>query len=432
MRKSRSRFAHGSIATLIAIAVAPALTQCKNLPGGGSAMPGGLPGVPGGGSCPSNVADIAKASWGLDAKLEQRVKGGLYGALSIKDLAAKVEGDVTTACTNLAKDLGATDADLASKDDGPGKKAQAACDAASKLIVTLKAKASATVEVKAKEPRCTASMDAMADCAASCDATVKPGSVNVKCEGGKLSGGCDAECKGTCSVEAGAQCEGSCSGSCSGSCEAGFTGTCGGKCDGKCDGKSSKGAACKGTCEGKCSASASGSCSGSCKGTCSASCDVEAKGKCSGTCTGECSVQMKAPSCTGEVKPPQMSAECQSHCNAQVSAKMECTPASVDVVVVAKGDAEASVKLKTALVKNLPALFTITMGMKGPIEKAAAGVQASIEGLKGTVEGGAQAALKVGPCIAAAVKAQVDATASINVSVHASASASASASGGTG
>jgi hypothetical protein len=424
MRKPRSRITQGTLATIVTLAALPALVQCNKMPGGG------MPGMPGGGSCPSSVDDIAKANFGLAADVEGKVKAGLSASASLQEIAANIEGDVTAACAGLAKDLGASDKDLEAKDSGPGKKAEAACNAAAKLIGEVKAKAKGTVTVIAKPPRCAASMDAMADCAASCDATVKPGSAEVKCEGGKLSGSCDAECKGTCSVEAGGKCEGSCSGECKGDCEAGFSGKCDGKCDGTCEGKTSKGGKCDGTCEGKCTGGASGSCSGSCKGSCSASCDVEAKGKCEGTCTGECSVQMKAPKCTGEVKPPEMSADCKASCDAKVSAKVECSPASVEVKIAGAADAEAATKLKAALSKNLPVLFKVTLGMKDNAAKAAAGVKASLEGVGAAVKGGGAAALKVGPCIAAAIDAQVKASASINVSVSASASASGSASSG--
>ena len=37
-------------------------------------------------------------------------------------------------------------------------------------------------------------IDAMASCVAECDASVEPGSVEVQCEKGKLSGTCEAEC----------------------------------------------------------------------------------------------------------------------------------------------------------------------------------------------------------------------------------------------
>jgi hypothetical protein len=141
---------------------------------------------------------------------------------------------------------------------------------------------------------------------------------------------------------------------------------------------------------------------------------------------------MKAPSCTGKVTPPQMSAECKANCDAKVSAKVECTPPSVDIVMAGSADVQAAAKLKGALQKNLPLLLKVTMGMKGHVESAAASVKASLDGVSAAVQSGAEAALKVGPCIAAAVQAQAEASASINVSFKASASASASASGGTG
>lgn len=420
--KERSRIRQGVLATATAIALIPLLTNCGK-------MPGGMPGVPGGGgSCPSNLDGIASASWGLDAKLEGKVKAGLAAAMSLKDISAKLEADVVTACGTLAKDLGAKDEDLKPKGDGPGKKAEAACNAAAKMLGEVKAKVKGQISVKAQPPKCEASIDAMANCAAKCDANIKPGEVDVKCEGGKLSGSCSGSCSGTCSVEAGAQCTGTCSGECKGSCEASFSGKCDGTCEGKCEGKNATGK-CAGTCEGKCTGGGSGSCGGKCSGTCSASCDVEAKGECKGTCSGECSVKMEAPKCSGEVKPPEMSAECKGSCDAQVSGKVECTPPMVAIDISGSADAAAAAKLKTVLAKDLPMLLKITMGMKGPLEKAAAGAKASVEGAGAVVKGGADAALKVGGCMTAAIQAQVQASVSINVSVKASASASASAGG---
>ena len=45
-------------------------------------MPAGIPG--GGGNCPENPGDIMKASWGLDAELEGKVKAGLSAAAALK------------------------------------------------------------------------------------------------------------------------------------------------------------------------------------------------------------------------------------------------------------------------------------------------------------------------------------------------------------
>jgi hypothetical protein len=401
----------------------------KGIPGAPK-MPD-VPGAPG--SCPANVADadaLMAANFGLEGELEGKVKASLAAGADLQKIAVDLEAEVATACGNLAKDLGATDADIKPKSDGPGKKAEAACDAAVKLIGEVKAKAAGKIKVEVKPPVCTASVNAMAECAGKCDATIKPGSAKVTCEGGKLSGKCDAKCEGSCDVEAGAKCEGTCGGTCKGDCAADISGKCDGTCNGKCDGKDSK-AKCAGTCEGKCTGGkVDATCHGECKGECDATCTMQAKGECKGTCSGSCSAEFKEPKCSGEVKPPQMSAECQAHCNASVNAKLECKPALVTVVASGSADASAAAKLKLAFEKDLPALLKVTLGMKGKLEGIEGSVKASLEGAKAVVTSSGSAALKVGGCFAESLKAQADATASINVSVKASASASGSASAG--
>jgi hypothetical protein len=378
--------------------------------------------------CPSTPSAIMSTTWGLDAQLESRVKAGLSAAANLEKLAVRIEGQVASACGGLAKDLGATDAQLTPKEPGPGKRAEAACSVAAGLLGEYKAKVQGTLSVRAQPPRCSASMDAMADCAARCDANVQPGQVDVRCEGGELSGRCGGQCQGTCTVEGGARCEGSCSGQCTGACDAGFSGRCDGACEGKCDGQTASGK-CAGTCEGKCGGGASGSCSGTCKGQCSAACEMQASGQCEGTCTGQCSVEMEAPKCTGNVEPPRMSAECEANCDAEVSANVECTPGRVDVSIQG-ADAQAAARLRTALSNNLPQLLEVTVGLRGAAEEVVGSVQTSLQGLQAVVQSGAEAALKVGPCVAAALQAQARATATINVSIEASASASASANAG--
>ncbi len=413
---------------ILALAVFPLLLDCGGAGPLGN-LPGGMPGA-----CSvdlKNPEAIMKASFGLQGEAEGKVKAALAAGANLQALAGKVEADVTAGCVGLAKDLGATDADLQPKEQGPGKKAEAACNVAAKLIGDAKAKlgASAKLEIKVVPPKCEASMDMAANCAAECKGNVKPGEVKATCEGGEISGKCDGECKGTCTVQAGANCEGTCKGSCDGKCEGTFSGKCDGKCEGKCDGKDSKGT-CAGTCDGKCDAKAKGNCSGKCSGGCSASCEMTGQASCKGDCSGGCSVDIKEPKCSGKVKPPEMSAECKANCDAKLNANLECKPASVLVNFVGKGDAQAQAKLKTALEKNLPVLLKITIGMKDSLGQVTGSVKASVEGLQAVVKGGGQAAMKVGGCVAGALKAQVDATASINVSVKASASASASAGAG--
>ncbi|MFZ5891237.1 MAG: hypothetical protein ACOY0T_09315 [Myxococcota bacterium] len=425
-----------AIAWLFLMSAPLLLTECGKVPGAPAPnLPGAPAGVPGASdACPANIADAAaimNTNFGLQGELEGKVKAALAAGANLQKIAADVEGDVTAACTNLAKDLGVGDDALKPAQDGPGKKAEAACNAASKAIGELKAKAQGKIAVEAKPPVCAASVNAMADCAAKCDATVKPGSVKVDCEGGKMSGKCDAKCEGECTVDAGAKCEGTCSASCNGECKAEFNGKCDGNCKGKCDGKDAKGK-CAGTCDGKCEGKGNGTCSGECKGECSGGCTMKAKGECNGTCTGGCSVEFKEPKCTGEVKPPQMSAECKANCDAEVKAKLECTPGHVNVTAQGSADAAAATKLKGALEKNLPALLKVSMGMKSKIGNVAGNVRTSLEGVKAAANAGGVAALKAAACVGASLEAQAKATVSIDVSIKASASASASASGGTG
>src|SRR5262249_31100954 len=154
---------------------------------------------------------VAKFDWAKEFKLEAsagaKLKGGVAAALNLKGLAAEIDGDLKVACGNLAKDLGAK-GDFA---DG-----QAACKAAIKVMGEVKAKmgASAKIALDLQPPKCSALMSAMADCAGSCDASVKGGKADVKCEGGEISGTCDAKCEGSCSMSAGGTCDGSCEGSC--------------------------------------------------------------------------------------------------------------------------------------------------------------------------------------------------------------------------
>src|SRR3954466_9977550 len=236
---------------LVAALGSPLLMDCGKMPGG---LPGGVPNVPGAGSCPdmANVDAVANFDWQkefkVDASASAKLKGGVDAALSLKNLAVDVDGDLKGACTNLAKDLGAS-GDFA---DG-----HAACEGALKAMADTRAKIGANFKAAlvVNPPHCSASMDAYADCAGHCDANVQGGKAEVKCEGGEISGTCDAKCEGKCELSA----AGSCEGTCDGSCDAHFTGTCGGTCNGKCDGKDSKGE-CKGKCDGSCDASGKGEC----------------------------------------------------------------------------------------------------------------------------------------------------------------------------
>lgn len=430
MTASRGRSKTGTLMACVIVLAAPALlVDCGKMPGGGKVP--GVPGSPAG--CPADIHDasaIMNANFGLDGELEGKVKAALAAGANLQNIAVKVEGDVTTACSNLAKDLGVSEDALKPAEAGPGKASEAACNAAIKAVNDTKAKVGGRIVVKAEPPKCSASMNAMAECSGGCDATIKPGEAKVTCEGGELSGKCEGKCEGSCAVEGSAKCSGTCSAKCEGTCKADFSGSCDGTCNGTCDGKDTKGK-CAGTCEGRCDGKASGNCAGECQGECGGTCTMAAKADCEGTCSGGCSVEFKEPRCTGNVKPPEMSAECKAKCDAEVSGKLECTPGHAYARAEGAADVQAAAKLRAAIEKNLPALLKVSVGMKDNLAGVAGNVQASLEGVRGAVTAGGASALKVAGCLAASIDAQAKAAVSINVSVKASASASGSVTGGT-
>jgi len=375
----------------------------------------------------ANLDAVASFDWAkeykLDASAGGKLKAGITAAISLKNLALQVDGDLKVACGNLAKDLGAT---------GEFKTGEEACKAAVKVMQDTRAKlgAKAAIKLVFQEPKCSASMDAMAECSGKCDASVQGGKAEVKCEGGEISGACDAKCEGKCEMSA----AGKCDGDCSGSCDASFKGKCDGNCAGKCDGKDSKGA-CAGTCDGKCDAGGKGSCGGSCSG----SCQLKAAADCKGSCSGKCSVAMKEPKCSGKVEPPKVSAECKASCDAQVSGKLSCTPAKVAVMIDGASDAALQAKYKAAVEKNMEGILKIAIGMKDRAEgvvKSVGDVVGGVQAAAKATGGGPAAAASLTACIGGPVAGVADAAASlkasVNVSVDVKASASGSASGKAG
>ena len=410
---------------LVGMGASPLFVGCGKM----GSLPGGVPGA---GKCPdmANVSAVTDFDWAgtfkMDATASGKLKSGLAAAIHLKGIAAQIDADLVAACGGLAKDLGAS---------GDFRTGEQACKAAMDAMGAVKAKfgAKAKIVVDIAPPVCSASMNAMAECSGKCDASVQGGKAEVKCEGGEISGTCEGKCEGKCEMSAAATCEGTCEGT----CEAEFKGTCGGKCDGKCNGKNTSGE-CNGTCQGKCESGASGKC----KGGCSGSCELEGSADCSGTCSGTCSVEMKEPKCSGTVEPPQVSADCKAQCDAEVSGKLECTPARVVVKVTGSADAAAAAQFKAALEKNLAGVVKVAVGMKDRIEGVVASVQGVVEGAQAAVQASASAgpavAAQLSACVAAPLKGAFDAAASVkanvnvSVNVQASASASGSASGKSG
>jgi hypothetical protein len=405
----------------------PLLVNC----GGG----GGL-GNLGGGA----LGDLADAAGGCDEMksgdfsaltfkggADAKIKGFLKASFELNKVALQMETDLIASCAELGKALGVADAELAAEPSG-GKGAEKVCGAvAAKVSATMKANADAKISVEIGEPKCHADIEAMNKCLGDCGSPVTPGKLEASCQGGEISGQCDAECKGKCTVEAGAECKGTCKASCSGKCDAGFKGSCGGKCDGKCDGKDSKGAACAGTCDGKCDAKAEGTCSGTCEGNCSAACEVKGQAKCSGSCSGGCSAELKAPKCSGSYTPPSVDPSCQVSCAGQAAASIKCDPP--EVRVVANGKASADVyKVISGLSKALPKIVKIQLGTAKTVTAAGEGVIKTGGEMAGSLTSAGGKAIA---CVKAGVEATTGATASVSINVKASASVSGSAKGGT-
>ena len=414
---------------VVAGLAAPFAVHCGgSLPGGG----GGLPGIPGvgGGSCPdmANVEAIEKFDFAKEFKLKAEVGGKIKAAAAAaadtKAVADKIEADLKVACATLAKDLSVA---------GDFADAQSACKAAAKGLGDLKAKmgANAKISLSIDEPHCGVDINAYADCAGHCDASVSGGKAEVKCEPGKLQGQCSAKCSGECELSASAQC----TGECHGTCDADIKGTCGGKCTGKCDGKvmdAKANGVCDGTCEGKCDANISGEC----KGKCGGSCKISGSAECKGTCSGSCTAEMQAPKCTGSVEPPKMSAECKAKCDAHAQAKVECTPPRVSLKVTGSADAKAEAQFRTVIAKDYPAVLAVSLGVGKGALQVAGNLKAVVDGAQAGIQtaGDPMVVAKLSACVAAPFKGAVDAAASVqaNVNVSVNVQASATASGKAG
>jgi hypothetical protein len=384
---------------------------------------------------------------GVDFKMEGEVKGQFLAvAQASADLGAVASGalnDVSIACENIARDLGADKADTDAAAAKTGReKVEALCTLATAQI---EATFGANAEVKGKlsvnfqPPVCTASIDAQASCEGGCNVEAKCDAMATlpKCEGGKLT----VECGGSCEAEGGVDvsCTGTCSGECSGSCtaEAGATVDCEGTCEGTCtvngmaNGASGVQAdgTCKGKCDGKCTAKAGAKvmCMGTCEGSCSASCEAKAgvKFKCDGKCEGD----FEAPKCEGGSAKLECEAsgECKASCEASASAKAECKPPSLAITYSGSATAtgDAAIKLDAALASlkaNLPNILVV-LKARG---------DAFLTGIKGTVD--ASASLDIGelstkgkacliPVGAAVLDASKDFTAALDASVKVSGAA---------
>jgi hypothetical protein len=320
-------------------------------------------------------ADLTAVDWGIsDAALSGKFSAFAQAGSDLSAVASGALSDITTACRNIATDLGASPDDpslITGTQKKTGVEAMNAWCALAKGQITARFGASGTlaasVAVTYDPPQCTASFDAKASCQGHCDASAKCDlkATPPKCTGGQLS----VECSGSCTASGSAalHCTGSCSGNCQGSCTP-STGTvnCVGQCDGDCSARAANGS-CSGTCSGKCtmdSTAAPVTCNGVCEGTCDATC--QATGTIKARCDGTCDADISAPKCEGGKLEGgcTASADCEASCNASAQAKAECTPPAIRVTATANASLTAAqqVELKAALASleaNLPNVILV-------------------------------------------------------------------------
>lgn len=396
--------------------VAALLLSCKGM-AGMQAAGSGAGAATGGGEMGAQCS----GDFGVTASA-QKLEAFLSASADLMATAGELEGSLLAACKDVGTKLDVPEAEMQAKGNTPAVKA--ACDAASaKLkaeLTDLRAQAKLKVAIVAEPPRCEVSMDAYAKCAGECDATVKPGEVDLKCEGGEIVGTCKGSCSGSCSVEA----SGKCGGECHGTCEGGCKGTCQGACDGKCSAKNAEGE-CNGTCSGTCE----GTCSAKCQGSCSGECWVKAEAECKGECHGGCSVAFEEPRCTGKVEPPKVEADCQASCDAKVEAKAKCKPGKVSVAIT--GKATSNVEERLAKVRAaLEGSWGAVLLARAKLERIGAGTQAMVKAA-GNVPGAVgDLGFSAAACATQAAAGVVKASGSISVSVEASASISGAATSG--
>jgi hypothetical protein len=352
---------------------------------------GALSKLPGGECKALETGNFASVTVNGGASVKGKVVAFLEAAKGLQNLSIEVEAGLIRSCAELGVAIGMPAADLKAEPD-EGKGAEAVCEKVSARIEAI-VKAGGELEIGIAPPRCYANVEAMTQCLAGCGAAVEPGKLEASCEGGEIAGSCSGECNGTCSAQGGVQCDGECEG----------------QCNGKCDGKDN-----------------SGACDGRCEGRCQGECKVSGEAKCNGTCTGSCSVEMKAPKCTGEFKPPKVDASCHARCSAKLAKSARCEPPQV--FADAKGEASAELKkLALALRAKLPAIVKIQLAVGKRAALAAEAVVDAGGELPGVV---GEAGMEALACVGAGIDMAASASASVSVSVEASASVSGSASGG--
>lgn len=370
------------------MAFAALLVSCGPLPRTGRSRAGGG----------ATLSSQCRGDFGASATANQ-FEAFMRATHEFNQAALSAQNTMLEACQRMGRELDMPAAQLSGS--GP-EGTRSVCNAVAQYVRSemhaVRAASATTVELRTQPPRCEARFEAYADCAARCDARVTPGEVELRCEGGELRGGCEGQCSGRCAVNVEARCEGRCEGACEGTCSA---------------------------------RAADGSCAGQCDGTCRGQCVADVSGQCSGECRGSCSVEWEAPYCTGEYRPPQVSAECRAACDAHVEASMECQPGRAELVVSGGPDAEAQAraeKLRAAVATGLATILTVRERVQR-LQDSGRVVLAQLQRLPDAVR---ELGVSAAACSTAAVAGLTESLAAVSVTMEVSVSVSASFSASAG
>jgi hypothetical protein len=351
----------------------------------------------------------------------QKVEALLHASADLYAASVDVEGDVYSACTTMAADLGIAAGELqpATGELRVTKACTRVVQEIDAIIDTLPNGVALGITITPAQ--CTVDVELGASCAAECDASIS-GTAMVECMG-ELHGSCSGSCSGSCVVMGTVSCTGECSGTCTGTC----SGTCHGTCTAGCSATDSMGN-CVGTCSGTCT----GTCDAMCSGSCTGSCESDVTGSCTGECYGSCDATWMAE-CNGEAD-IMANAECKAACETRANANAECDPPTVTIVGVVVADTAKKARidaLVATLKTNYPKILAAQAKAQYSLVPATASFGTSLRAASTSLASvGVQAAACMGVAVDSVVEATSQVNASVSVSVMVSASVSASGSGG--
>ena len=295
--------------------------------------------------------------------VEEDVKTFMDASYTFNKIVVDTEANLIASCAAIGKDIGVDQATLDLKPDGGSNGAKVCGAVGAKIGDILRASPGVTLSVDVGTPTCRLDITAVTGCLG---VPLDPAVLKLSCQGGDVGGQCDGDCQGTCSAGAGVA-------------------------------------------------------------AMQSSADGSAGGHCAGTCTGACSVAYRAPTCSGDFKPP-IGAFTEKKLIACGLKGVAATKCDVPVAVNVNGSGGADLqKLVASLQFNLPAIAAIQVGTAPKMAAAVAGVSKAGFDLKSSIT---KVGIHGGACIATGVTKVATASTGIKANIDASASVTGSLSGG--